>query len=182
MENSMKRTLWNITLASVITLVAYIALSAVWGGILSGFKNPTLRLLLIALMTTVAFGFFLLYTSKIRKSIGEDEVFSDYNDREYVSLADDFKLILKRESQTLICIAVIVFICFALNTFDRLVFEKKTISFPTFFFAPMCLFDSLINIPFVGYLLSAVLDCLAYIVFLLFYRKKKYGYWLKNRV
>ena len=178
----MKRTLWNITLASVITLVAYIALYAIWGAILSGLENPALRLFLIALMTTAAFGFFLLYTSKIRKGIGEDEVVSDYKDKQYISFADDFKMILKREYQMLICIASIILICFILNTFDSVVFGKKTISFPTFFFAPMCLFDSMINIPFVGYLLSAVLDCMAYMVFLLLYRKKKYNYWMKNKV
>ncbi len=178
----MKRDIWNITLASVVTLVVYVALYAVWGAILSGVKNPTLNLFLVAFMTTAAFGFFLLYTSKIKKSVGEDEVMSDYKDIKYVSLVDDFKLIIKRESKMLVCIATIVLICFVLNTFDRLVFEKKTISFPTFFFAPMCLFDSLINIPFVGYALSAVIDCLAYIVFLLLYRKQKYNYWMKNRV
>ncbi len=178
----MKRTLWNITFASIITLAAYIALYAVWGAVFSELENPTLRLFLIALMTTVAFGFFLLYTSKIRKGIGEDEVVSDYKDGEYVSLADDFKLIIKREAQMLICIASIILICFILNTFDRVVFGKKTISFPTFFFAPMCLFGSMIKIPFVGYLLSAVLDGIVYMVFLLFYRRKKYNYWMKNKV
>ena len=76
----MKRIFLNITLASIITLVAYIALYAVWGAILSGLENSTLRMLIIALMTTLAFGFFLVYTSKIRKSIGEDEVVSDYKD------------------------------------------------------------------------------------------------------
>ena len=178
----MKRTIWNITLASVITLVAYIALYIIWGAILSGLENQTLKLFLIALMTTVAFGFLLLYTSKIKKSVGENEVLSDYKERTYISFIDDFKLIIKRESKMLICIAVIVLICFALNTFDSVVFEKKTISFPTFFFAPMCFFDSLINVPFVGYILSAALDCLAYIGVLLFYRKKKYNYWMKNKV
>lgn len=181
-ENIMKRTLWNITFASIITLAAYIVLYAIWGAILSELENPTLRLLIIALMTTVAFGFFLLYTSKIRKSIGEDEVVSDYKARKYVSFAEDFKLILKREFQMLICIVSIVFLCFALNTVDRLVFGEKTISFPTFIFAPMYLFDTMINISFMGYLLSAVIDCLAYIAFLLFYRRKKYNYWMKNKV
>ena len=177
----MKRTLWNIALASMITLVAYLALYAIWGAILSRLENPTLILFIIALMTTVAFGFFLVYTSKIRKSIGEDEVVSDYKDRQYISFADDFKLVLKSESKMLICIVSIVLICFILNTFDSMVFGKKTISFPTFFFAPMCLFDSMINIPFVGYLLSAMLDCLTYIAFLLLYRRKKYNYWMKNK-
>lgn len=178
----MKRILLNITFASIITLVAYIAFYVIWGAILNGLDDPTLSLLIISLMTTVAFGFFLLYTSKIRKSVGEDEVVSDYKDRQYISLADDFKLVLKRESKMLICIVSIVLICFILNTFDSVVFGKKTISFPTFLFAPMCLFDSMISIPFVGYLLSAILDCLTYIASLLIYRKKKYDYWMKNKV
>ena len=178
----MKRILWNITLASVITLVAYIALYTIWGALLSGLENQTLRLFLIALMTTVAFGFFLLYTSKIRKSVGEDEVVADYKDKNYTSFVDDFKSVIDRECKMLICIAAIVLICFALNTFDSLVFGEKTISFPTFFFAPMCLFDTMINMPFVGYLLSAVFDCIAYMIFLLLYRKRTYNYWMKNKV
>ena len=176
----MKRILLNITFASIITLVAYIAFYVIWGAILNALDDPTLSLLIISLMTTVAFGFFLLYTSKIRKSVGEDEVVSDYKDKQYISFADDFKLILKRESKMLICIVSIVLICFILNTFDSVVFGKKTISFPTFLFAPMCLFDSMISIPFVGYLLSAILDCLTYIASLLIYRKKKYDYWMKK--
>ena len=180
MEKIMKRTLWNITLASVVTLVSYLALYAIWGALLSGLNVPALRLLIIAWMTTVAFGFFLLCISKIRKGIGEDEVISDYKDGTYSSFTEDLKLILKRDFRTFLCIPSIVFICFFLNTFDLLVFKKKTISFPTFFFAPMCLFDALINIPFVGYLLSALLDCLTYMLFLLFYRRKKYNHWMKN--
>ncbi|MBP3314223.1 MAG: hypothetical protein J6M03_00235 [Clostridia bacterium] len=176
----MKRILLNITFASIITLVAYIAFYVIWGAILNALDDPTLSLLIISLMTTVAFGFFLLYTSKIRKSVGEDEVVSDYKDKQYISFADDFKLVLKRESKMLICIVSIVLICFVLNTFDSVVFGKKTISFPTFLFAPMCLFDSMISIPFVGYLLSAILDCLTYIASLLIYRKKKYDYWMKK--
>ena len=177
----MKRTLWNITLASVITLVAYIALYAVWGAILNSLENQTLKLFLPALMTTVAFGFALLYTSKIRKSVGENEVVSDYENRKYISFVDDFKLIIRREAKTFICIAVIVLICFALNKLDSLVFEKKTISFPTFFFTPMYLFDAIIGVPFVGYALSAIFDCIAYTLFLLIYRKKKYNYRMNNR-
>ena len=176
----MKRILLNITFASIITLVAYIAFYVIWGAILNALDDPTLSLLIISLMTTVAFGFFLLYTSKIRKSVGEDEVVSDYKDKQYISFVDDFKLVLKREAKMLICIVSIVLICFILNTFDSVVFGKKTISFPTFLFAPMCLFDSMINIPFVGYLLSAILDCLTYMAFLLIYRKKKYDYWMKK--
>ena len=177
----MKRSLWNIVAASMITLIAYIALYSIWGAILNELENPALKSFLIALMTTVAFGFFLLYMAKIRKSVGENEVVADYKESSYKSVAHDFQLIIKRESKLLICIVAIVLICFVLNTLDSLVFEKKVISLPTAFFAPMCLFSTVFSIPAFGYALSAVLDCVTYIVFLLIYRKKKYDYWMKSQ-
>lgn len=177
----MKRTLWNITLASLITLVAYIALYAIWGALLSEVENSTVRLFLIALMTTFAFGFFLLWTAKIRRSVGEEEVRSDYREPRDYTLSGELSLILKRERETLIAIIAIVLICFALNTFDSLVFGKKMISHPTFFYAPLCLFSSSIPLPFVGYAVSALLDSVAYLGFLLLYRRKKYRYWITNK-
>ncbi|MBQ9760569.1 MAG: hypothetical protein IJW16_04395 [Clostridia bacterium] len=178
----MKRIFWNLTLVSLITLIAYIVLYVIWGAILNEVENTTLRLSLIALMTTVAFGAILLYISKIKKSVGEDEVLADYRNKLWRSWFDDLKLIIRRESRMLTCIVGVVLICFALNTFDRMIFDRKTISVLTFFFAPMYLFDTVINIPFVGYALSAVLNCAVYLMFLLLYRKKKYNYWMKNNV
>ncbi|MBE6658257.1 MAG: hypothetical protein E7604_07420 [Ruminococcaceae bacterium] len=178
----MKQILWNITRASLLTLVAYLALYAVWGAILNEVENETLQLFLVALMTTAAFGLFLLYFSKIRGGRGDDEIMEDYRDGTPFSFAADIMRVVQREKTVLIAIAVIVLLCFALNTFDRLIFEKKTlISFPTFFFAPMCLFSEAIPIPFVGYAVSAILDGAAYLVCLLIYRKKKYQYWMMNR-
>ena len=181
MEVIMKRTLWDITLTSIITLVAYIALYAIWGAILSGVENPTLKLFFVTLMTTVAFGCILVYICKIKKSIGEDEVMNDYKDKKYVSFVDDFKLIFKRENQILVCIAIIALICFVLNTFDSLVFEKKMISFPTFFFLPLYMFGSLTKVSFLGYALSVIFEFAVYIVFLLVYRKRKYDYWMGKK-
>ena len=60
----MKRIFWNLTLVSLITLIAYVALYAIWGAILGKIENTVLRLFLIALMTTFAFGAILLYISK----------------------------------------------------------------------------------------------------------------------
>ena len=174
----MKRILWNITLASLITLLAYIV---VVGLLLRVIDNSKTNLILIAVMTSIAFGFFLLYTTKIRKSVGENEVVKDYKEKKYTSFADDFKMIINREAKTLICIGAIILICFVYNTFDSLVFGNKTISYPTFFFAPMCLLSTAFNIPFVGYLLSIVIDSVAYMFFLLIYRKKTYNYWVKNK-
>jgi len=176
----LKRTAWNITLASAITLVAYIALYAIWGAILNSIENPTLKLYMVALMTTAAFGVVLLYISKIRTALGEDELSADYENSNYTSVANDFKLIIKREASTLICMTVIVLLCFAVNELDVIIFGKKTLSLPTIIFAPMCLFDSAIKIPFVGYAVNVALDGVLFILFLLIYRKKKYNSWRKN--
>ena len=137
-------------------------------------------LLLFAFMMAAVFGMILVYISKIRGSVGEDEVVSDYQGQAYISLADDLKRIVKRESQKLICMTAIVLACFVLNRMDVFLFGKKTFSAITLFFAPMCLFDTLFSIPFVGYLLSAVMDAVVYLAILLFYRRKKYNYWMKK--
>ena len=91
----MKRSLWNITLASVLTMVIYIALSAVWGAILNELENVTLQLFLLSLMTTVAYGIALLWVSKIRKSVGEDEVMADYREQSYTTMTNDLRLVLR---------------------------------------------------------------------------------------
>ena len=177
----MKQILWNITRASLLTLVAYIALYAVWGAILNSVENETLQSFLVALMTTAAFGIILLYFSKIRGTVGEDEILDDYKNGRAYSFADDLMLTLRREKNMLITVAVIVILYYVLNTVDRIAFGKQTLSFPTFIYAPMCLFAEAIPIPFVGFAVSAVLDCATYLVCLLIYRNKTYKLWLKNR-
>ena len=176
----MKRTLWSITLSSILTLVVYLVLNAIWRAILKEMASQLFALLLFAFLMAAAFGMILVYISKIRSSVGEDEVVSDYQGQEYISLADDLKRIIKRESPQLICMTAIVLACFVLNRIDVLLFGKKTFSAVTLVFAPMCLFDTLFTIPFVGYLLSAVVDVVIYLTILLFYRRKKYNYWMKK--
>ena len=105
----MKRNFWDVTLASLITLIAYIALYFIWGAILGEVKNEIFRLFLIALMTSAAFGFFLLRRTKIKNSVGEDEVMIDYKNRTYTSIIDDCKLFVKREAKMFIAIACIAF-------------------------------------------------------------------------
>ncbi len=178
----MKRTLWQITLASLLTLGAYIALSVLWRALLSGIQQPTLQLLLVCFMTTAAFGWFLLYTAKIRGSVGEEEVLDDYKEGAYGSLKDELRRVLRRERILLLCIAGIILLCFALNTFDQLVFSRKVISLPTFFFLPMYIFGTMFSFELIGYGLSALLSCLFYLAFLLLYRKKKYDYWMKKHL
>ena len=180
----MKRILWKVTLASLLTLVAYLALYMIWGAILSGVESQTLRLTLIALMTSVAYGAVLVYVSKIRGGVGEDEVMEDYRDGTYTSLAEDLQKLLLREAKTLLCMAVITIACCVVNTLDMALLGKKTVSGITLVYAPLCLFSSLseklwLAVPL--YALGVVVAGAAYVVFLLIYRKKKYMYWMGNK-
>lgn len=177
----MKRTLWNITLASLITLVVYILLYAFWGAVLNSIKSFDLQLLFVPLMTTVLYSIVLLYVNKMRNSVGENEVLADYSDERYTSFANDFKLAFNHEKNTLIFIFIIIITCFALNTIDNFVFGEKIISFLTIFYAPMCLFSTLFNISFIGYVLNAILICIFYMIAVIFYRKRKYYYWMTNK-
>ena len=177
----MKRALWNVTVASVITLAAYILLSFIWLSLMNFIKNESVKLFAIALMTAAAFSFFLVYKGKIRGSCGEKELLSDYRDRQYIGLIDDLKLIFRRERIYLVAICVIIALCFLLNTLDNVLFGKKVISFPTFPFAPMCLFSTCIPIPIIGYAVSAILDYAFYLLFLLLYRRRHYAFWMKNK-
>ena len=174
-------TLWSLTLASLLTLVAYLALYMIWGAILGEIENQKLKVFLIALMTTAAYGFVLAFLTKFRRSVAEDEVMADYKDRPYGSLVGDIKPVLKREMGTLICIIAVVMACFAFNTLDRMIFDKKAVSGITILWAPMCLFDTVFDIPVLDYVVSAAVDCVSYLVCLLLYRKKKYKYWMENK-
>ena len=178
----MKKALLHITIASILTLIVYVLLSAIWGAILNDTKNQRLGIFILALLVTIAFALVLLYVSKITRSQAENEIVSDYKNREYASFAQDFMLAIKREYKMFACIALIVVCSFALNTFDRAVFGKKTISYITFIFIPMYQLDMVIDVPFVGYAVSAVMESAMYFVFLLIYRKKKYKLWFKNQM
>ena len=177
----MKKILWNITLASAATLAAYIGLFIVWGAILSGVENETLKLFLICLMTSAACGFFLLYFLKIKNSDGEKEVLADYKESAYVSFIDDLARILRREAKILISLAAIVMLCFAVNAITELISGKSTGSPLAFIYIPLCIFGTLLGESFIGYFLSAVITCLCYLIALLLWRRKTYNYWMKNK-
>lgn len=177
----MKKILWNITLASAATLVAYIGLYILWGAILNEVENEPLKLFLICLMTSAACGFFLLYFLKIKNSDGEKEVLADYKECAYVSFIDDLKRILRREAKTLISLAVIVMLCFTVNAITELISGKSTGSPLTFIYVSLCIFSTVLGQSFIGYFLSALIICLCYLIALLLWRRKTYNYWIKNK-
>ncbi len=177
----MKKILWAILRASLLTLASYLLLYVVFALILSIFDDhEVLRSVIMALMSTAVFGALLLYVAKIRSRDGEKEVLEDYRESKYTSCIEDLKRTVRREGRMLITIAALVMLSYLLNTVDLLLFGKKVLSFPTLPFAPLCLFSSVVPISVLGYAASALLDVLAYLGFLLIYRKRKYNYWMKH--
>ena len=170
----LKKYFVPLLIASSLTLFAYIALYALWGAVLSSVKSGIIRLVLIALMTEGAFGFLLLLIVKVRHSVGEDEVVSDYKEQKYTTMKNDLKLVYKHEKGMLLSIAAIVGAFFVLNSIDSLI-GVKLFSLPAFFFIPMCLFGTVA--PVIGYVVSILVDCFFYLFLLLIYRKRRYRYW-----
>ena len=178
----MKQNLGSIIKASAITLVVYIGFYTLWGAVANEIASEELKLIAVALVSSFVFAYVLLRTVKNKRFIGESEILSDYKDRKYTSPINDIKLAFRREVGLLLCITAVVFACYFLHGIDRLLaFDKRVISLPTFVFAPMCLFSEVVKVPFLGYVISAAVDCTAYIILLLIYRRNTYKRTQKNK-
>lgn len=176
----MKRIFLQVTASSVLALAIYMILYPFWGGVVEGLKDyEILALSITASIATISFSVVLFLLSKIRKGVEENEVIEDYKNCSY-DFWSDCKTVFLREWKLLLTITGIISACFLLNLVDRLIFGKKTFSAITVLFAPTYMFDMVIPIPFLGYLLNAFLICLIYLLLVLFHRKKVYRYWNQN--
>jgi len=174
----MKRAVINITISSVVSLAAYIALYSIWGALLSTVEDPTLKNTIVSLMTAAAYSLILLYFRKIRGDRCSDEIMEDYKDTKYTGYSDDIKVMLSREKTLLIAVNVCVILCWLLNTVDIAIFGKKTFSAVTFIFAPMCILSTAIPIRIIGYVLNGMIICVIYCALLMYYRRKRSDHWL----
>lgn len=171
----------NITISSVAALVAYIVLYMIWGAILAGVEDKTLKFLLVAIMSASAYSFILLYVSKIRRENGDKDILKDYPDGRRFSFASDVKLVLRREKECLLSMCAVILVCAVISLIDNNLFEKRTLSFLTFPFAPMMLFTTAFKPSWIGYIVSAFYDCISYTIMVVIYRRKKYTYWYPKR-
>ena len=177
----MKRNLTLITISSILSMAVYIILYPIWGAIaFSAEEHPILAQAVPCTVSTLAFVLLLFYWTKIRRSAGEKETIADYRESTY-RFSEDFKMVWERESALLITIAAIILICFLLNGTDRLIFGKKTFSIVTMPFAPMFMFDIMLPVPFLGYLLNAVLIIVLYDLLVLLHRRNAYGRWYRKK-
>lgn len=177
----MKRNLSAIITASAVTLIVYVVLYFIWGAVANEIVDEKLKISVIAIVSSLIFVYNLIHILKIKDLDGEDEILFDYKDQKYTSFIRDIRLAAKREVGVLLSIVGVILVCFLLHSVDRILFAKRVISLPTFVFAPMCLFTELVKIPFFGYVISAAVDCTAYIILLLIYRRNTYKRTQKNK-
>lgn len=182
MKKQIMDSLGKILLAALLSLVAYMALYAIWGAILGEVRNEMLRLILLATVTSVAYAGILVLLTKHRRGVGAEEVLADYRERAYISLSDDLRCVFAREKSRVLLLGGIIGGCLALNKFDALVVGKKTISAITFPFGTMCIYSTCFPsvIDFLGYIISFAVIAVCYITFTLLYRRKQYKYWYER--
>ncbi len=180
----MKQTVgifWNILLASLLCMVAYLALYAIWGAFLNEVENETIRLILVSACTSVAYAAILFYLVRIRRGVGRDELLYDYKNTQYTTLRADLPLILLREKPYLIMIASVILACLLINKVNTQVLGNTNTPL-TFPFATMCIFSSCFpsHLDFIGYLFGMLVIAVCYLLFSALYRKKQYEIWLKQ--
>ena len=172
----MKRTVFDIIIASLLSLLAYILSAVVLAAIAN--STPINKNLFISLVCTAAFSLALLYVSKVRNAVGEDTLFDDYKEHEYTTLKRDIPFVWAHERVYLIVICAIILLCLFINTIYMGLFDIQT-QFPlAIAFFPMIAYTSLISFPssiilnFAMYLISAIMSCSGYFLAVLLYRRK----------
>lgn len=179
------KSIWNIfiriLLASLLCMVAYLALYFIWGALLKEVGSETLQMLLLSVCTSAAYAGILFFLVRFRGGVGREEVLSDYKTTAYTTVRDDLRLILAREKPYLVMIAAVILACLVINKVNTLVFDRVNTPL-TFPFATMCIFSTCFPsaIDFIGYLLSIVCIIGCYILFVALYRKQQYDIWFKK--
>ncbi len=171
----------KILAASLLCMVAYLALYFIWGALLKEVSNETVRLILLSACTSAAYAAILFWLVRFRHGVGREEVLADYKTTEYTTIRDDLRTVLTREKPYLIMITAVIMACFVINKGNRLLFDRinTPITFP---FATMCIFSSCFpaQLDVIGYLLSSICIMVFYVLFVALYRKKQYDIWLRK--
>lgn len=177
-------TLWQrlkkIILANLCALLLYIlsGLLIIW--FLSG-PSLTAAILrtLFFLLTMALFAYLLIRFIYLKGGLGERQYIQSLREtgraESGVSLMEDCKLLLREEAGMLVTVLAINLLCWGLECIDILLFSKQTVTMVLLIFAPMqILIDVLPDWGYgiIGFLVSAIVDGLLYLLILLRYRKK----------
>jgi hypothetical protein len=178
----MKRVFFHTTLASLLALGIYILLVGfLLRGIVATMDEIFWRFLFTSVLMTIFYGVSLLYFTKIRGRLEEQQIVKDYENHPYDSIVKDFCLIIRRERAYVCCLFVISAFCFLLHTLDGYLFEAKTLGHVAFIYSPITIMGSCIPCQPVAYLVSPACCAIMYLIAVCIYRRHCYKKAAKRR-
>lgn len=185
MEKNLFKTirdcLWNITKASLLTLILYILLYAIWGAILSSISSADLALIILCVCTEAAFCFVLIWVSYIKSEKGEDVVVKQYKDKSYSGLWNDIKMCLSTEKIYLALFWGLNIFFYFFVLLEKSIFQRRILSNIALLYTPLNILIVVFKYEIIGYLLSSLLISVLYLLFLGFMRKKWYSKWYSKK-
>ena len=170
----MKRVFFHITLASLAAWAMYIMSSFLLRAITAQMDEIFWRFLFTSVLMTIFYGVSLLYFTKIRGRLEEQQIVKDYENHPYDSIVKDFCLIIRRERAYVCCLFVISAFCFLLHTLDGYLFEAKTLGHVAFIYSPITIMGSFIPCQPVAYLVSPACCAIMYLIAVCIYRRHCY--------
>ena len=106
----------------------------------------------------------------------QKELILDYEKRDYGSMKEDFRIVLKREWRYLLFIVVINILTFSLTNLEIMMLGKPTVTGVFALYTPMRILA--IAFPFseiFGLAVATLYACALYLLLVLWYRKKRYA-------
>lgn len=174
----MKRVFLHVILAAFVALAVFCLCSIVLAALLSEADSMLIRNLLLAFFSTVTYAISLLCLSKVRQSVGMDEVFDDYAENEYSSLHHDIRVIWHRERRYVFAMWSVMLLCYLMNLIYMGILGGERVFPVSFAFIAMTVWQNLFAgeemnflLNLAGHLLSAVIIPSAYLLAVLLHRR-----------
>ncbi len=180
-KNPFLKILWHITYANILALLFFLVNFFVFlffAGMFEDYHDryDYIQDLFLAIPVSTAFAFMLLRTTKKKNLVCDEELISDYEKRDYVSMKEDFKTVWKREWRYLLFIVVINILTFLLTNLDIMMMGKPTFTGVFTLYTPMRILSIAFSFSEIfGLVMATLYVCALYLLLVLRYRKKRYA-------
>ena len=177
-------TVWQrfkrITVSNLCALLLYLVSGLLANTILSAVSpTKTIAWTILSLLTMALFSYLLIRAVYLKRGNGEKQYLKMLREtgraESGISILEDCKQLLREEAGMLVSFLAINLLCWGLILLDELMFSERTVTWVLMLYAPMQMLNSVLpawGYEFFGFLLSAVVDGMLYLLILLYYRKK----------
>ena len=176
------RAIWQVILAALMSLGVYCLFSILIAALLQEVDSARLRNILLGIVCTLVYAVCFVCFIKVRGGQGADELFDDYDEREYSSMWGDLPYVLQREWRYAAVMWAIMLFCYFANLIWMGGMGQERVFPLSFAMIPMTagqlFFNSGVYHPLwelVGYLVSAAMTPAVCLVGILLHRRLLWG-------